>query len=355
MSIILPVCQSVKPAADAGELAAAWRQHKLMSQEIASRLISIGYYSRGDRMSVCSDTIHYTYCANCGAWHVDRAMLCRDRLCPTCQWRLALKRYATMQDVVRPLVPMGLSWALVTLTVRNCNPDELGITVDAIMQAWHRLLQRKDMRASLGWARGLEITYNRDSGQVHPHMHLLVCWPADQDRGESLRAAWLACARRAGLVVDSQAQHSAVVEASEDGDLTKSILETYKYSVKGSDLLDMPASTLREVARHWGGRRLMALSGLLRPHNDPDLDVPDADDAIRVCRSCGSPVLDDYLARWSMGEHTYRLVRLADSLPPLSERPAADQSAVRPPDMPVLLHTINGDVIMYPGGGVTTL
>lgn len=349
---------------DQADVTRRWRQHKHNAQIIALRLMDAGYQARGERMSVCSDIIKYRYCQACDTWHVERANLCRDRLCPTCQWRLALRRYAVMQQAVRPMVQDGLSWALITLTVRNCWAADLGTTIDTIMQCWHRVLQRKDMRKCVGWARSLELTYNADSGQVHPHMHVLAAWADGVDHGPSLRRAWLDTTCKAGLITDASAQHSAELRPDgADGNITHAILETYKYSIKGSDLLDMPTSTLREVAQHWGGRRLMALGGLLRTAAGAaadDLDTPD-DTPLSVCRTCGNATLDQYIARWSMGDNTYRMIRLHDTrpagLPDLQVQQQQPQGAGadRPPDMPVLIHTINGDMIMYPGGAVTRL
>ncbi len=353
----------------APDMTAKWQQHKRQAQVIALQLAAAGLIKRGERMAVCSDIITYRYCRACDSWHVDRANLCRDRLCPTCNWRLSLQRYATMQRIVAPLVPRGLTWALITLTVRNCPPPALAATVDALMSCWHRALARKDMRAALGWARGLELTYNADAGTLHPHMHILVAWPPDQDRSKSLISAWMELTAAAGLTASVQAQHAAVLGAPGTEDVTRDILETYKYSIKGSDVLRMPVGVLKEVARHWGGRRLMALGGCLKTAA-AEREVEDIQyTPVTVCRSCGSPVLDRYIARWSMGEQAYKIMELHQVYPNVYGSIVPDASGAgtddqkhmqacasagereqRPPDMPVLLNTVNGRILMYPGG-----
>lgn len=345
------------------DLTANWTGHKRQAQVIALQLAAAGLIKRSERMAVCSDIITYRYCRACDSWHVDRANLCRDRLCPTCNWRLSLQRYATMQRIVAPLVPRGLTWALVTLTVRNCPPPALAATVDALMACWHRALSRKDMRAAVGWARGLELTYNADAGTLHPHMHILVVWPPETDRSKSLINAWLELTRAAGLTASVQAQHAAVLGAPGTEDVTRDILETYKYSIKGSDVLRMPVGVLKEVARHWGGRRLMALGGCLKTSAAAERAVDDIQDTpVTACRSCGSPVLDRYIARWSMGEQAYKVLELHTKYPEVygsitpdaagteDPAPAAGEREQRPPDMPVLLNTVNGKILMYPGG-----
>ena len=344
-----------------------WAWHKRQSQVIALQLAAAGYGKRADRMAVCSDVVTYRYCRACDSWHVERANLCRDRLCSTCNWRLSLQRYALMQRVVHPLVPKGLTWCLVTLTVQNCLPAELAATINKMMACWHRALQRTDMRAAVGWARGLELTYNAEEHTLHPHMHILVAWPPSVERSKGLIKSWMELTTRAGLVVDIKAQHSAVIgdaSGATAGDLTKEILETYKYSIKGSDILEMPVGTLRQVAQQWGGRRLMALGGLLKTSAADERALDDVQDQpISACRSCGSVELDRYLARWSMGEQVYKIMELRriapDLYPPSSDISAsaaaslfgaADAAPREREDLPVLLNTINGRILMYPGG-----
>ena len=339
-----------------------WADHKRMAAAVALQLVAAGFHSRGERMSVCSDVVTYRYCPACDTWHVDRANLCRDRLCPICNWRLSLQRYAMMQDVVRPMIASGLTWCLVTLTVQNCAPAALSRTIDAIMRCWHRALSRRDMRASVGWARGLELTYNAEEGTLHPHMHVLCAWPPATDRGESLKRAWVDLVAAEGLVVSIKAQHSAALDGPSSADLTKDILETYKYSIKGSDVLHMPVGVLREVARQWGGRRLMALGGVLKTAAAERALEEVAEAApVSVCRSCGSAELDRYLLRWSMGEQVYKLVQLHTQYPdlyPLGDAYASPDmlpdayasGSQRPPDVPVMLNTVNGRILVYPGG-----
>lgn len=344
------------------DFAGRWADHKRMAAQIALRMMAAGYRARGERMSVCSDIVTYRYCPACDTWHVERANLCRDRLCPICNWRLSLQRYATMQDVVRPLIASGLSWALVTLTVQNCAPGALSRTVDAMMRCWHRALSRRDMRAAFGWARGLELTYNAEDGTLHPHMHILVAWPPATDRGEGLKRAWVDLVAAEGLVVSIKAQHSSALDGPSADDLTKDVLETYKYSVKGSDVLRMPVSTLRDVARQWGGRRLMALGGILKTAAAERALSDVEDKQLSVCRSCGSATLDRYLLRWAMGEQVYKIVQLHTQFPDVypacpdayasdDVRPDAPASGpARPADIPILLQTINGRILVYPGG-----
>lgn len=62
---------------------------------------------------------------------------------------------------------------LLTLTVVNVSGDELGRMVDCMNVAWRRLVQRRVIkRAVRSWFRALEITYNQERQDFHPHFHI---------------------------------------------------------------------------------------------------------------------------------------------------------------------------------------
>ncbi|MCQ6444284.1 protein rep, partial [Vibrio parahaemolyticus] len=100
-----------------------------------------------------------------------------------CQWRRSLKMYGQLHQIVDAMqadrVAAGrkpYNWALITITVRNCGPDELSSTLDLLAQGWGRMSRVKAwQRAVQGTMRAVEITYNRTDGTYHPHMHILAC------------------------------------------------------------------------------------------------------------------------------------------------------------------------------------
>ena len=81
-----------------------WKLYKQASKVAAALAASTSpghfspeyYPARAYRMADCSKRIDYTYCPECGSMHIARTYLCRDRLCPLCQWRLSLQRIGDM-------------------------------------------------------------------------------------------------------------------------------------------------------------------------------------------------------------------------------------------------------------------
>src|SRR5699024_7909785 len=62
-----------------------------------------------------------------------------------------------------------------TLTAPNVPADELNDEIKHYNQSFQRLMQRKEVKQIVkGYARKLEITYNEERDDYHPHFHVLI-------------------------------------------------------------------------------------------------------------------------------------------------------------------------------------
>jgi len=138
------------------------------------------------RMRACGELLGFAADAD-GRMILRRGSFCRIRLCPMCCWRRAVRVYGQVMAIHgylgKEAEAMGVKRQrsiLLTLTVRSCPPEQLGATIDAIMQGWQRLTQRAAVRdVWRGGCRVMEITVNRDrkSGSYlmcHPHIHAIA-------------------------------------------------------------------------------------------------------------------------------------------------------------------------------------
>lgn len=295
-----------------------WDEHKADAQKLGNRLIEAGLTKRGWRIKLCSNELKIERCADCGHIMIKGAQLCRDRLCPLCAWRLAIKRYAAMQSIMSALYEQykGLAYSLVTLTVRTCAPDKLSDTIAAMQAAWKECTkQRWARRDMIGWARSIECTYSHTSGEIHPHYHIIVMHVPKDGTPQRLVAEWLDRCDRAGLKAVSAAQHvDTIIDTQKAGEsLAGAICETYKYMVKSSDTLSMPLHTLRTFAEEIAGFRLISFGGAIKKMAAA-LQVEDLEKAAEeapdtaVCTHCQSTNVDEMIARWSLkGMHYYTI------------------------------------------------
>jgi plasmid rolling circle replication initiator protein Rep len=86
-----------------------------------------------------------------------------------------------------------------TLTIRNCEVEDLRATLIHMAQSWQRLTQLRSWPAR-GWARAVEITRPQRDRSAHPYYHCLLTVPPAYFRGDYLKQRewaelWRQCPR----------------------------------------------------------------------------------------------------------------------------------------------------------------
>lgn len=112
----------------------------------------------------------------------------RHLLCPLCAIRRAARSIAVAKEKLDAVVPSGPYEAFfVTFTVKN--GEDLQERLEHLMQSYKRLLQkRRDSRKSNpqsdtcykvvdGGFASYEVTYNKETGEYHPHIHSMILVP----------------------------------------------------------------------------------------------------------------------------------------------------------------------------------
>ena len=62
-----------------------------------------------------------------------------------------------------------------TLTAPNVSAEELNDEIKHYNHSFKKLMERKEVKAIVkGYARKLEITYNEERDDYHPHFHVLI-------------------------------------------------------------------------------------------------------------------------------------------------------------------------------------
>lgn len=160
------------------------------------------------------------------------ANFCRNRFCPTCQWRRSVKLFRQNYECfqwIKARYP-GCRFVFLTLTVRNVPIDSLASRLADMSDAWHRFTMRRDFKALglLGWLRVLEVTRNSHAGTYHPHFHVVLVVPGGRWLPE--HAWWLRCWQLAARDESIMFVNIRVLDGSKS-----SIAEVSKYVVKDSD------------------------------------------------------------------------------------------------------------------------
>lgn len=246
-------------------------EKKRMSQNMAKKMFKLAnskyntldkedIIKRGNNIKNCSDFALMGTCKHCGKTTILNASLCRDRVCPICQWRLAMKRAGEMALVLQEICDKYELWFL-TLTQKNCKTDELGDELEKINKAWDRTTARlRKHKKYDGYARVLEITYNKKAKTFHPHLHIILASSGNDISKREWETYWMKSLKIAYIPqIDLQA-----IKSDNNTKVSKSALEAFKYTTKYTDIEKMTSKDFCEYLKGIKGKNFVTYSGVFK-------------------------------------------------------------------------------------------
>ena len=271
-------------------------------------------------MRECGSLVEGRLCPECGKFVISTASFCRDRLCPMCQWRLALKRYAEMCAALgyvldnQPLIKASF----LTLTVKNCDPGDLRQTLANMAKAWNRVMARRKIKSLFsGWARSVEVTYNEKKNTFHPHYHVILLLTEEAAKTpegvirQSLSDAWYDACQTSYRPITDYKEIQPDEFAPDSEKLAAAIVETYKYTTKSKEAETMPLGAFRALVWGLNGVRIASFGGIIKDARAAlkfaDDDEPEADGAPIRCPKCNAEMANAAL-RWSFERKEYEQI-----------------------------------------------
>ena len=244
-------------------------------------LETTGLTRPSERVGDCAQELFYLRVVDTSTGEITmklkNAAFCHWRHCPICQWRKSLKNKAILMTALPKVLQKYPTsrFAMLTLTVKNCQVSDLRSTIETMNEAWKRLILRETWPA-LGWVRAVEVTRSK-SGSVHPHFHCLLMLPADYfGRKYISTRAWVQLWREAARldydpICDIRTIKPKVkISAEIDDDelrllaLASSVSEVVKYATKTADLLSGGPDFLREYVAQVKNLKFLTSGGELK-------------------------------------------------------------------------------------------
>lgn len=261
--------------------------------EIHRRIQAPSYWRRAELVGQCGTYLEYRMTEQESRLH--HANFCRDRLCPLCTWRRSLKIYAQISRVMDVLQTQDYVFLFLTLTIRNRPGGDLPDAVQMLFDGWRQMYHENRIfkKTICGTFRSLEVTRNQDTGEYHPHLHVILAVRPDYFAGRNYltKARWQAMWREcAGLDYDPQIDIQRIKpRAGADGStsLAGAAAEVAKYAVKSADYLhgtlDEMVSYVSDYLIALAGRRLCAYTGVFgRVRRELALDDVEDGDLVHV-------------------------------------------------------------------------
>lgn len=189
---------------------------------------------------------------------------CKNRFCPICAWKKSRKDGLALSVMMAYLKQEeNKEFIFVTLTAPNVPADELEAEIKDYNQSFQRLMQRKEVsKIAKGYARKLEITYNEERNDYHPHFHVLIAVNKSyftDTKQYITRDRWLELWQE---VTKNQLITQVDVRKVRNGRDDK-VYEIAKYSAKDSDYL-ISQEVFEVFYKALKGKRLIVYSGLFK-------------------------------------------------------------------------------------------
>jgi plasmid rolling circle replication initiator protein Rep len=242
------------------------------------------------------------------------AFFCRVRTCPVCQWRRSLvwraKAFQFLPKVVETYPKHRFIY--LTLTIKNCPIGDLRTTLTSMNKAWAKLILRKKWPA-VGWIRSVEVTRGQDDS-AHPHFHCLLMVESGYFAGKNYlsQASWTELWKDVMKIDYDPIVHVQAVKPKKNGDhdMLGAILETFKYSIKPSDLIGDNEKEIKENDKEWlielttqlHKTRAVATGGILKEYlkdleNDEPVDLIHVNEDGEQEEATGISVIFDWQQR----------------------------------------------------------
>lgn len=168
-----------------------------------------------------------------------KAGFCGNRFCPMCAWRQAKKDALKISVMMKYLkTEYQKEFVFLTLTAPNVHANQLSDEITRYNNAFKKLTKRKEIIPVIqGYIRKLEITYNEERNDYHPHFHVLIAVNKSYftDRTYLKQAKWLELWRE---VMDDETITQVDIEKVGNKNGSSAVNEVAKYAAKDSDYLD---------------------------------------------------------------------------------------------------------------------
>lgn len=173
------------------------KHYKSIGETANNANTSYSYLGRAERMNQCNNYIKIFEDKD-GNIKVDKTNLCRDRFCALCNKIKATKRVKEMVNVLNAMYKDNLLYgdtdyviSLITLTIKNCDLDELSETINTIQKGYKKFYERKFIKENIiAICKNVEITINEKTRQAHPHIHLLTVNKANSIKTSTIQDLW---------------------------------------------------------------------------------------------------------------------------------------------------------------------
>lgn len=211
-------------------------QYKFIELMKNNKLVSLKNLNVA-RLQVCGDFLLFLKSKN-NAYRLKKANLCNNRFCPLCSSLRAKKNAVIVLELMEYIREIKkFEFVFFTLTAPNIVGEKLEEEIKEFNNSFKELIRSKEFRkVCKGYIRKLEVTYNRERADFHPHFHIVMA--VNQSYFKSKDYISTALLKTLWRKFKKNDSIEAVDMRKVKMNSIKEVLEIASYCTKSSDLYD---------------------------------------------------------------------------------------------------------------------
>lgn len=206
---------------------------------------------------------------------LETGYFCKQAFCPACAWRKSVKDAIKIDCIIKQALTERHGVIFITLTTPNVQGHLLSEEIEVYNKALNHMLKLKRFKFIQGIIRKLEVTYNHERQDFHPHLHLIVFTRESyfEDKNQMLSNQlllkyWRQVTKNPNItqvkIQGFRDKDGQIINADslEDGsaDIMDGVLEIAKYSAKSDDYL-LNQSVFDDFYTALNNKRKISFSG----------------------------------------------------------------------------------------------
>ena len=251
-------------------------QHKLLNNDLILKLNDCGFANYAQQVINCATSLTFSIQEHIQTKELRRrlkyANFCKFRFCATCGWR---RNINLTRELLKAFLLVEqerkVKYLFLTLTIKNRPTNELKNAVKEINLAFKRMSERKVFKSAiLGHFKAIEILGdNTPSGEVHPHLHVLLVVPNGYYSGNYYirQSKWTEMWQKALKIDYTPVIDIRPVKAKPMSNLSplqSAVMEVAKYATKQTKLTGQTDEDFKNIVKQTKGMRFYSTGGILK-------------------------------------------------------------------------------------------
>lgn len=252
-------------------------EHKLQTNDIIIKFYETGFTKESEKIKQCGNFLEFALKENQITKETKNklagANFCKNRFCPMCNWRRVRNITGQLKDAFSVIQEkQKVATLFLTLTVSNPDVKDLKSTIAKMNKSFNEMTRTKAFNnAVLGYFKSIEILGDKTpKGQAHPHFHILLIVKESyfKSRDYLNKAQWTEMWRKSlGVEYTPVVDVRRIKSKNENfSDIDSAIIETVKYSVKHTELVNRSNDDFYYLYTQTKGMRFISAGGILKEH-----------------------------------------------------------------------------------------